>query len=284
MTRILAALMLLAAPALLTAQTLDGRLKKIADSKTIALAYRTDALPFSFEGDGKQPAGYTVELCKRIVGSLERQLKVHPLQVKWVPATSQNRFDLVRKGQADMECGSTTVTLSRMSEVDFSSYVFVDSTGVVVRNATNAKSFPELAGKRIAVISNTTNEAALDSAIKKAGLAATVVRMKNRDEAIKALEGGSVDAFASDKVLLHGIAQKVKDRTQYAVLEENLSFEPYAIALPRGDANFRLAVDRALAEVFRSEEIVNIFRQSFGAGAQPTPMLILIYGLGGYPN
>src|SRR5262245_60693542 len=284
MTRIFAALILLAAPALLSAQALDGRMKKIADSKTIALAYRTDALPFSFEGDGKQPAGYTVDLCKRIVASLERQLKVQPLQVKWVPATSQNRLELVRKGQADMECGSTTVTLSRMSEVDFSSYVFVDSTGVVVRNATNAKSFPELAGKRIAVISNTTNEVALDSAMKKLGVSATVVRMKNRDEAVKALGGGSVDEVASDKVLLHGIAQKVKDRPQYSVLEENLSFEPYAIALPRGDANFRLAVNRALAEIFRGDEIVGIFRQSFGPAAQPTPTLIIVYGLGAYPN
>src|SRR5215510_1251938 len=167
MTRIFTALILLAAPAFLTAQTLDGRLKKIADSKTISLAYRTDALPFAFEGDGKQPAGYTVDLCKRIVASLERQLKVQPLQVKWVPATSQNRLELVRKGQADMECGSTTVTLSRMGEVDFSSYVFVDSTGVLVRNAAGAKSFKDLAGKRIAVIGNTTNQAALDAAVKK---------------------------------------------------------------------------------------------------------------------
>jgi glutamate/aspartate transport system substrate-binding protein len=151
MTRIFTALILLAAPAILSAQALDGTLKKVADSKTVTLAYRTDALPFSFEGDGKQPAGYTVELCKRIVASLERQLKVQPLQVKWVPATSQNRLDLVRKGQADMECGSTTVTLSRMSEVDFSSYIFIDSTGLLVRNAAGAKSFRELAGKRIAL-------------------------------------------------------------------------------------------------------------------------------------
>ena len=284
MFRIFITLVLLAAPALLPAQALDGTLKKIASSKTITLAYRTDALPFSFEGDGKQPVGYTVELCRRIVASLERQLKVQPLQVKWVPATSQNRLDLVHKGQADMECGSTTVTLSRMGEVDFSSYIFVDSTGLLVRNASGAKSFAELAGKRIAVISDTTNQAALGAAIKKLGMAATVVQMKNRDEAVAALEGGSVDAFASDKVLLHGLAQKVSDRTQYSVLEEDLSFEPYAIALPRGDANFRLAVNRALAEIYRDGEIVSVFRQAFGAGVQPTPTLVIIYGLGAYPN
>ena len=160
MIRLVALLTLLAAPAVLHAQTVDGTLKKICDSKTVTIAYRTDALPFSYEGEGKQPAGYTVELCKRIAASLERQLKVKPLQIKWVPATSQNRLELVRKGQADMECGSTTVTLSRMAEVDFSSYVFVDTTGVIARRATGAKSFKDLAGKRIAVVGNTTNQVA----------------------------------------------------------------------------------------------------------------------------
>ena len=284
MNRLVALFALLAAPVVLHAQALDGRLKRISDSSTVTIAYRTDALPFSYEGEGKQPAGYTVELCKRIAASLERQLKIKTLQVKWVAATSQNRLELVRKGQADMECGSTTVTLSRMAEVDFSSYIFVDSTGVLVRNAAGAKSFRDLSGKRIGVIGNTTNEAAIDAALKKSGVNATVVRFKNRDEGLAALEGSSVDAFASDKILLHGLGFKVKDRSQYSLLADDLSFEPYAIVLPRGDSGFRLAVNRALAEVYRSEEIESIFRRSFGEGIEPTPVLLMMYGLGAYPN
>ena len=42
-------------PSLACAQGLDGRLKKIADSKTLAIAYRTDAAPFSFVDEQKQP-------------------------------------------------------------------------------------------------------------------------------------------------------------------------------------------------------------------------------------
>ena len=282
MIRLVTVLVLLAVPALPRAQPVDGTLMKIRDSKTVTIAYRTDALPFSYQGEGKQPAGYTVELCKRIASSLERQLKVQPLQVKWVPATSQNRLDLVRKRQADMECGSTTVTLGRMGEVDFSSYVFVDTTGVLVRNATAAKTFKDLAGKRIAVVGNTTNQAALAAATKNLAVAATAVPFKTRDEAIGALEAGSVDAFASDKVLLLGIAGKMKDPSLYTLLDDNLSFEAYAIVLPRGDTNFRVAVNRALAEIYRSTEIVEVFRRAFGAGIEPTPPLIVMYGLGAY--
>ena len=271
----------LAAPAILQAQGLDGTLKKIRDSKTVTIAYRTDALPFSFE-ENKQPAGYTVELCKRVVASLEQQLKVQPLQVKWVAATSQNRMELVRKKQADMECGSTTATLSRMEQVDFSSAVFLDTTGLLVRKAAGAKSLGGLAGKKIAVVGGTTNEKALGAALKKGSVNAAVVTVKNRDEGLAGLVGGSVDAFAGDKILLVGLAGKLKDPTQYELLEDDLSFEPYAIVLPRGDASFRLAVNRALARLYTSGAMVEIFRQAFGADLAPSPALVIMYGLGSY--
>src|SRR5215213_9708088 len=114
----LAALQWLPAVALAqAAPALDGRLKKIQDTKTIAIAHRTDAIPFSFEDDKKQVNGYSIDLCKRVVGAIERQLGLGELKVKWVPVTVQNRFDVIAKGQADMECGSSSVTLSRMKTV-----------------------------------------------------------------------------------------------------------------------------------------------------------------------
>jgi len=105
------------------AQGAEDRLKKIASTKTITIAYRTDAIPFSYTDDKKQVDGFTIDLCKRVVNSIERQIKVPGLQVKWVPVTSQTRFDTVSKGQADMECGASTATLTRMKQVDFSSYI-----------------------------------------------------------------------------------------------------------------------------------------------------------------
>jgi ABC-type amino acid transport substrate-binding protein len=280
--RLVALLAFLAAPALVHAQAVDT-LKKIRDSKAVTIAYRTDALPFSFE-ENKQPVGYTVELCKRVVASLEQQLKIQPLAVKWVAATSQNRMELVQKRQADMECGSTTATLSRMEQVDFSSAVFVDTTGLLVRKDSGAKSLGGLAGKKIAVVGGTTNQRALDAALKKALVSATVVTVKNRDEGIAALEGGTVDGFAGDKILLVGLAGKVKDPSQFELLADDLGFEPYAIVLPRGDASFRLAVNRALARIYSSDAIVDIFRRAFGPNAAPSPALIVMYGLGSFPE
>ena len=284
MIRLAAAIAVLVLPALVHAQALDGTLKKIRDSKTITIAYRTDALPFSFVDGKNVPTGYTIDICKRVVASIEQQLKIQGLQVNWTPATSQNRFDMVMKKQADMECGATTATLSRMEMVDFSSFVFVDGTGVLVRNDAGVKTFADLAGKRVAAIAGTTNEKALSEAIKKRLVNATVVTVQTRDEGLAALEAGKVQGFASDKVLIVGLSGKVKDPTQYTMLTEDLSFEPYAIVLPRGDAQFRLAVNRGLAQLYRTPAIGELWNRWFGPLGKPGILVEAMFFLGAIPE
>jgi glutamate/aspartate transport system substrate-binding protein len=282
MQRILIAVLALALPALSNAQ--DSALGRIRDSNTVTMGYRSDALPFSFKGPNGQPAGYTVELCKRVAASIESQLKIPGLKVKWVEATSQNRFDLVEKHKVDMLCGATTATLKRMERVDFSSYVFVDSTGVLARVSSGIRKFSDLSGKRIAVIAGTTNETALKAALKRALVNAEVVTFSSREAATAALEQGKADAFASDKILLEGIGGKLKDASKYAMLPDDLSIEPYAIMLPRGDSALRLEVNRALSRVFSSPAIREIFVSTFGSDIEPTPLLRALYMIGYIPE
>jgi glutamate/aspartate transport system substrate-binding protein len=266
------------------AAPLEGRLKKIQETRTIAVAYRPDALPFSFEDAEKKPAGYTVDLCRAVITGIEGQLGVGPLQVRWVPVTLQTRFSAVASGQADMECGASTVTLGRKKEVGFSSMIFVDGTGLLVLKSTPGYSLIALAGKKIGVMTGTSNERALAEAMKAMSVAATVVPVKSRDEGLAQLEGGAIDAFASDRVLLMGLAAKAKDPAGTALLAEPLSFEPYAIVLPRGDWAMQLAVDAALAQVFASPALPEIYQRWFSGLGEPGPALQVMYGLGRLPQ
>jgi len=264
------------------AQPTDKTLQRIRDSKAINIAYRTDAPPFSYENNG-QPAGYTVELCKRVVTSLEQQLKVHPIAVKWVPANVQTRLDVIRKGQADMECGTTTITLARMDQVDFSNLVWVDATGVLVRKSVGAKTLGGLAGKSIAVVENTPNAEAVQDALKKGLINAKVVPAKNYDDAIALLEGGKVDAFAAGKVMLIGLGSKLKDTSVYELLDDDIGYVPYAIVLPLGATGLRPAVNRALSQLYGSDAIFDVFRSVFGA-AKPSVPLLIMYKLNTFPE
>jgi len=261
----------------------DGRLKQIHETKTISVAYRTDALPFSFEEVDKKPAGYTVDLCRGVIAVIERQLGAS-LQVKWVPVTTQTRFSAIASGQADMECGASTVTLGRMKEVAFSTLTFLDGTGLLIRASTTGNSLGDLSGKKIGVIAGTSNERALNEALKTKVVSATVSTIRSREDGLEQLEAGTIDAFASDRVLLLGLITKAKNPKALALLGDALSFEPYAIALPRGDWAMKQAVDAALAQIYRSSALPDIYNRWFGTLGAPGPVLETMFGLGRLPE
>lgn len=276
----IACLALILTASLANAQTpADSRLKRIADSKTIKIGYRSAATPFSFfNQQAKEPAGYTIDLCRLAADWIGKSLNT-PLKIEWVEVTTQNRFDMVAQGKADMECGSSTMTLSRMKQVDFSSVTFVESTGIVMRNAAGVAKAGDLNGQKIAVAANTTNEAALADLIKQGKLKATLVAVKDRDAGIAALEKGEVDGYASDKLLLVGA--HFKDASALTMLPDDLSFEPYGIVLPRGDWALRLAVNSALAEVYRTGLIFKVFDKWFDQiKLKPGPVLLSAFSLG----
>jgi glutamate/aspartate transport system substrate-binding protein len=273
---VLAAVALVATVAIASGQPSDSRLKRIGSTKTIKIAYRSDSKPFSFLNEHREPAGYTIDLCKLIVKSLEQQVNA-ALAIEWVPVTTHNRFAAVANGAADMECGSSTVTLGRMQAVDFSNYIFVENTALAVTASSRIREIADLRGRKIAVITGTTNETALARALQRRHLSATVIRVRNRVAGLAALESGRVDAFASDRYLLGGM----KTNTALTILPEDYSTEPYAVVLPRGDWAFRLAVNTAIAQIFRSGEILTIFTKWIGGAAQHPNLLIgAIYRLG----
>jgi len=265
-----------------SAQVLEGRLKQIHESKVVKLAYRSDASPFSFAGTPGEPDGYTIDLCKFIVQSIEQQLSAK-LTIEWVPVDTQSRFDAVATGLADMECGSSTVSFGRMLKVDFSSFIFMENTGLMVRANSGISNIGDVGGKRIAVIAGTTNETALTKELQRRQLQTSLVRVNDRREGMAALESGVVDGFASDKLLLIGALNS--DMSAYRLLPENLSYEPYAIVLPRGDWAFRIAVNRGLSQLYNSPDILKIYLKWFPAMGESHGLFrAAVYIFGTFPE
>src|SRR4051812_12754628 len=257
----------------------DSRLRTVTDTKVVRIAYRSDATPFSFLRERDKPVGYTIDLCRLVVDPIGRQLGQN-LKIEWVPVTVNTRFSAIAKNQADMECGSSTVTLRPLEEVDFSSFVFVESTAILVGRQSDIRSFAEMNGKRIAVIAGTSNERAVADHIRRLKLdAATLVAVESREAGIAALESGAADGYASDRLLLVGAAKQRP--AALALLPDELSFEPYAIALPRGDWAFRLAVNRALAGIYSSGAQYDVFMRWFDQiGLRPSAALTMAWTFG----
>jgi len=259
-------------------------LQKIRASNTITLGYREDARPFAYTGDDGKPAGYSVELCTRIAATIARQLGLTNLQTKWVKVTPENRLTSVINGTIDLECGSTTASLSRQEQVDFSLMTFVDGGSLLVTDASGVHGIATLDGKKVAVVPGTTTEKALTIAIAKRGVKTTVVQVKNHAEGVAALDNQTIDAYASDRTLLIGMGRTSKSPEKLSLVDEYFSYEPHGFVLRRGDAAFRLAVNRSLASMYRSGEVAPIFEKYFGSMTTAGPLIVNMYLMNGLPE
>jgi len=280
--RLIAIALVLTLP-LAAAHADGGALAGIKSNGVIRLGHLQDSPPFSFV-EGGAPQGYSVELCKHVAQSIQQQLKLSSLRIQWVPLALQDRIPAVRDRKVDIECGTTTWTLSRQQEVDFSLMTFVDGATVLVRGNSDLMRLADLNGKKVAVVPTTTTAAALQAALKTRMLATVVVPVSTPEEGLAKLRQGAVDGYASDRVVLLGQGLATKGGNNFRVLDEDFSVEPYALVLARGDPDFRLAIDRSLAGLYRSGEIEAIFNRWLGPLGRPSTLLTALYYLQSIPE
>jgi glutamate/aspartate transport system substrate-binding protein len=266
------------------AQTRTGTLKKVGDSGTLTIGYRENALPFSFTGSDGKPTGYSIDLCQEIAVAVQQELKLPNLAVRWVPVTPENRVDAVANGTVDIECGSTTASLSRQEKVDFTLMTFVDGASLLIAEGSGIRTVGDLAGKRVGVAPGTTTEKALGDFLRAQSIPATIVSVKDHDEGLAALQTSKIEAYASDRTILVGLVLQARGTARYALVSDDLSYEPYGFMVRRDDSAFRLVANRALARLYRSGAIGAVYSKWFGALGKPTPALVLMYALQGLPE
>ena len=259
-----------------------GTLDRLRQDKTIRLGVREDAPPHSFKAANGQPAGFMVDLCRKVATDLAAQLNLNELTIAFVPVTAENRFEAIESGKADLLCEPTTDTLSRRQKVDFSIPTFVDGASLLV-TGDGPKDLNGLAGRKIGVLAGTTTEQRLRDTLKAANIAADVSPAKTHAEGLKMLETGAISAYFADRAILGYLASISSAADKLRLADNYLSLEPYALALPRGDSDFRLAVDRALSRIYKSGDIVAIFAGTFGQ-MQPTDTLKTLYLISALPD
>lgn len=271
----LAALVATALATASQAQTLTGTLKKVKETGAITIGHRESSSPFSFLDSEKKPVGYAIDLCLKVVEEVRATLKSPDIAVKYTMVNAQTRIPLVVDGSVDLECGSTTNTLARQQQVDFSASYFTTGTRLLTWKAGKIREIEDLGGKPIAVVGGSTNEKAV-KALVEAGKPkdAKLVVVKDYAEGLVALEGRTADAFATDDIVLFGLLVKSAKRNELEVVGRFLTYDPYGIMLRRDDPDFRLAVNRALARAFRSGEAEKLYAKWFGPISVPLSPLL----------
>jgi ABC-type amino acid transport substrate-binding protein len=261
----------------------DSSLDQIKNSKTLNLGYRETSVPFSFVGTDGKPQGYSVDLCKVVADDLAKDLKLDKLDVRWVPVSAQNRFEMLKSGKIDIECGNTTQTLARRADFDFSIMTYADGASLLFRKGGIPVGSDHLTGQRIAVVAGTTTEKALQALGASARLGATLLPVVNHEAAIRALADGTVTAYAADRTVLVSIALSTGNAGAFELSPVQFSYEPYGLMM-RPDQGLRLAVDRSLARLYRTGAVGPIFQKWFGPLGTPGEGFKMMFLLNSLPE
>ena len=260
-----------------------GTLDRIRSSGELTLGYRTDAPPFAYRNSVGEPAGYTVALCRAVAAGIKAQLKLGKLSLKYVPVTAENRFKAVQDGKTDLLCGATTATLSRRKLVDFSIATFVDGASVLLR-ADGPKTFAEMEGRKVGVRAGTTTESELRNTVKDLKMTVETVAVKDHKDGVTKLLNNDISAYFGDRAILFYLMRESGAADKLYLSKETFTYEPYALALLKGDSDFRLAVDRALSHIYRSGDIETVFAAAFGANAHMPAELEALYRISALPD
>ncbi|HQZ44537.1 MAG TPA: amino acid ABC transporter substrate-binding protein [Usitatibacteraceae bacterium] len=252
---------LAAAPA--TAQDLTGTLKKIKDTGTITIGHRETSIPFSYLNEKQQPIGYSLDICAAIVEEVKKELGVAELTVKYNPVTPQTRIPLMANGTIDIECGSTTNTLTRQKQVGYAPITYITGTKLLVKKSAKVKSYRDLKNKTVVVTQGTTNERIIKALSDKENLNIRFLNAKDHGESFLTVESGRAVAFSMDDILLYGLIAKSKSPKDYEVVGDYLSYDPYGMMYRKGDEDFGLVIRRTVGRLMSSGDLNKIYNKWF---------------------
>ncbi len=258
----------------------SNTLARIKETGEFRIGYVPSAPPLSFDDRSGNPAGYSIDLCRHIAATIKDVLELESLDVTYTPLTTiEERLSAVEQGQVDIECGATTVTLTRRQRVDFTLMTFITGSAVLSRKANPINTVDDIDGASVAVLEGTTTEAVMRRVIEVNSFDIELKLINNHNEGMRLLNDREVIGYASDRAML--IGQVFRDENaanQYSLTRTALSFEPYALMIRRGDTDFRLAADRALASLYRTARIRRLYQTWFGRYGEPlSPVVEAMY-------
>jgi ABC-type amino acid transport substrate-binding protein len=276
----LAALSLLATQ---KAQSPTLTLDRIRQTSTLHLGYYADAGPFSYQDESGNPAGYAIDLCRKMANDIKTELNIPAMAVEFVSVTGSDRFALLRQGKLDLLCGPSVETFTRRKEVSFSSPIFMGGIGALLRSDAPAQLRETLSGHELplrpqlrgavglalqkrtfSAVPGTTAMPWLSAKLNEFKIDAKVVPVENFSVGLQHVLDRTTDVLFAEQSVLLDLKKNSPSSKDLLVLDRRFTYEPLAFALARGDDDFRLLVDESLSKLSRSGQTQSLYRKYFG--------------------
>jgi ABC-type amino acid transport substrate-binding protein len=259
------AMLLVAAPAPAQPDTLD----KIKSTGVLTIGTRTGSPPFAFINKNNEWVGFSIDLVEQLIKPDVEKAVGRSVKIEKKESTPPTRIPLLSANAVDLIAGTMTDTPQRRESVDFSLTFFYTGAQFMVKKGSPIKGVNDIAGKRIAAQQGSTNAKILREKYPQAQLR----EFPDQPAAFQALAQGQVDAYTNDGIQLYGLKAKAPNPGDWEVVGDFYSEEPYGMAMRKGDAKFKAAVDAGLRKGFESGKYFDLYEKWFGPrGEVPYPM------------
>ena len=202
----------------------------------------------------REIVGYEVD----IGSAIAKKLGVKPVFKQLAVAA---RIPELQQGRVDILAASLTHNKEREAQIDFSLTTFVTGQKVMVKTNSGITDLPQLGGKKVLTVKGGTQE----PNIRKAVPAVDVVTFETTQQAFLALQQGKGVGYVNDEAsLVNDYAKLGAAKKDYAILAQNISTEPLALGLKKGEKTLKTLVDGVLRELETSGEADKLFFKWYG--------------------
>ena len=246
----------------------ETTLEKINRTGVFTVGTRTTSPPFGYVNKQNEWVGFSIDLARLVHKNIEGKLK-KPIKFELKESTPATRIPLLSSGAVDLIAGTMTDTRTRRDSVDFSLTFFVTGAQFLVKEGSPIRGVQDIAGKRVGAQQGSTNERIIRGRVPQAQL----VVFPDQAAAFTALVQGRVDTYTNDGIQLAGLKAKAPDPTEWKIVGDFYSYEPYALAMRKNDSDFRAIVNNSLMEAIEGGEYFKLYDKWFGPNAEvPYPL------------
>ncbi len=233
-----------------------GDTEKAGSDDQLVVAMEIGYPPMEYlDEDGTTKIGFDVEVAEAIAKKLDRELVIK--DVAW-----DGIFGQLDSDRADCVISAVSITDERKEKYNLTEAYIANKLCIVSKSDSGLTSPDTLAGKRVAVQTETTADEYMKDKIA-AGL--KLEDYKIYDKIINCfddLKAGRVDAILVDSVVAaYYIGQ---DSSTFSVTWENDVGEPMAIALKKGNDELTEEIQKALDDLYADGTIQKIADKYFG--------------------
>jgi len=247
----------------------ETTLEKIARTGTLTIGTRTGSPPFAYVNKQNEWVGFSIDLVDQLIVPAVSMKVGKPVKLEKKESTPATRIPLLSSGAVDLIAGTMTDTRPRRDSVDFSLTFFVTGAQFLVKKGSPIKGIQDIAGKRVGAQQGSTNARIIRERVPTAQLR----EFPDQPSGFQALAQGQVDTYTNDGIQIAGLRAKAASPGDWDIVGDFYSYEPYGMAMRKGDSDFRAVVNNGLMEGIDSGKYFEIYQKWFGPNSElPYPM------------